>query len=96
MAIVRVSTFLIEEWLFKGLDVEIRDARMNVGSDFLEFSIRGKDVPDCAEAQVLCSVHQEKGCDRWVQVEIKAVPKPSLPDDAATAFAHELGEYAIG
>ena len=96
MAVVRVSCSLIEEWLFKGLDVEIRDARMTLGGDALELSILGDDVPDCAEAQVHFMVHQEKGCDRWVSVEIKAVPKPSLPDDAATAFAHELGEYPVG
>ncbi len=83
MAVVQVSTFLIEEWLFKGLDVKIRDARMVLDGDVLELSILGDDVPYCAEAIVLCTVHQEKGCDRWVQVEIKAVPKPSLPDDAA-------------
>ena len=66
MAVVRVTTSLIEEWLFKGLDVEIR-------GDVLELNIRGRDVPDCGEAQVLCTVHQEKGCDRRVHVAIKAV-----------------------
>ena len=74
MTVIRVSTFMIEEWLFKGLDVEIRDVRRCVTGDAVEFSIRGDDVPDCAEAVVLCTVYQEKGCDRWVKVEIKAVP----------------------
>ena len=86
MATVQVSTFLIEEWLFKGLDVEIRDARMPAGAGYLEFSIRGEDVPDCKEAIILCHTHEEKGCDRWVKVEIKAVQeRPQEP-----------GEYPIG
>ena len=76
MAIVRVSTFLIEEWLFKGLDVEIRDARMNLGSDVLGLSIRGKDVPDCAEAVVICHSYREPGDDPHVKVEIKAADTP--------------------
>ena len=86
MTTMRVSTFLIEEWLFKGLDAEIRDARMDLGSDVLDLSIRGKDVPDCAEAYLACHIYQEKGCDRWAKVEIRAVQK----------YPQELGEYAVG
>lgn len=78
MTIVRVSTFLIEEWLFKGLDVEIRDARMTLGRDALELSIRGEDVPDCAEAILLCHSYREPGDDPHVRVEIKAAKPPRV------------------
>ncbi len=81
MAIVRVSPELIVEWLFKGLDVEIRDARMNPAGN-VEFSIRGDDVPDCCEALITCHAHEEKGCDRWVRVEIEpARPLPLKLED---------------
>ena len=71
MATVQVSSELIAQLLFKGLDVEIRDVRMNHSSQVLEFSICGDDVPDCEKAIITCHVHQEKGCDRWVRVEIE-------------------------
>ena len=97
MAVVCVSTFLIEEWLFKGLDVEIRDAQRSVTGDAVEFSILGKDVPDCKEAIILCHTHQEKGCDRWVKVEIKAVPDrcPACAQKDSDNLAR-LGEISIG
>ncbi len=71
MVIVRVSPELLSELLFKGLDVEIRDARMTISGN-LEFSIRGDDVPDCVVANITMLVTQEKGCDRWTRVEIVA------------------------
>ena len=81
MATVRVNTFLIEEWLFKGLDVEIRDARMaTLGGDYVEFSLRGKDVPDCEQAIVICHSYREPGDDPHVKVEIKAADTPPRVD----------------
>ena len=79
MTTVRVSSELIAEWLFKGLDVEIRDARMGL-SGVVEFAIRGDDVPDCAEAHVICHSYQEPGDDPHVRVEIKAADTPPRVD----------------
>jgi len=72
MAVVRISQELIAEYLFKGLDVQIRDARMVFASDCLEFSITGDDVPDCTEAIITHHQFREPGCDPHVKVEITA------------------------
>ncbi len=70
MAIVRVSPGFLSELLFKGLDVEIEDARM-AGSGILEFSIRGDDVPDCEDVCTITYANLEKECYRWTRVEIQ-------------------------
>ena len=88
MAIVRVSPELLSELLFKGLDVEIRDARMT-WSGVLEFSIRGEDVPDGEEAHIIMHVTQEKGCDRWTRVEIQPFP-------GVVSHRQSLSEAPIG
>ncbi len=84
MAIVRVSPELLSELLFKGLDVEIRDVRMNRTSRVMELSIVGKDVPDCAEAIVICHSHREPGDDPHVRIEIQAAaPLPQSLSEAS-------------
>ena len=76
MATVRVSPELLAEWLFKGLDVEIRDARMHCCGRWagtIELSIAGCDVPDCKEARLLFRSYQEPGDDPHTTVMIEAV-----------------------
>ena len=93
MAIVLVSTFLIEEWLFKGLNVEIRDARMSLGGDALEMSILGDDVPDCAEAILICYSSREPGSDPYNRIEIKAVePRVNQDKKAVGVFIADYGK----
>ncbi len=78
MATVRVSTFLVEEFLFKGLGVEIQDVRMNHNTGVLELSVLGDDVPDCAEAHVICATYDNPGADRFTTIEIKAADTPRV------------------
>ncbi len=80
MAMIRVSPELISELLFKGLDVEIREAHMAFGG-VLKLFVFGKDVPDCVEARVTMHVTQERGCDRWTRVEITAADPPRRRSD---------------
>ncbi len=76
MAIIRVSPELIAKWLFKGLDVEIRDARMHCCGRWageIELSIAGRDVPDCDHARVLFRSYRLPGDDPHTSVTIEAV-----------------------
>ena len=91
MTRIHVSARLIEELLFKGLDVKITRATFSLGPprELREFElhVEGTDVPTEAHADVICKTFNNRGADPFTTVEIKArsalvdvrIPSPETP-----------------
>ncbi len=78
MAKIRVSSELLDEMLFKGLDAHITNAVYDSHGEWVEFEIEGEDVPAeaeavviCTKAVVICTKYDDPGADPFTTVEIR-------------------------
>ncbi len=80
MAKIRVSSELLDEMLFKGLDAHITNAVYDSHGEWVVFEIEGEDVPAEAEADVICTKYDNPGADPFTTVEIRGrIPSPETP-----------------
>jgi len=71
MAKIRVSASLIEDLLFKGLDVKIAHGIFWPDEGWFELHVEGSDVPPEAEADVIYTKSFNPGADPFTTVEIR-------------------------
>ncbi len=71
MARIYLSGCVIEDLLFKGLDVQIVHGIFWPHQGAFELHVEGSDVPAEAEADVVCTKYDNPGADPYSTVEIK-------------------------
>lgn len=71
MTKIRVSACIIEDLLFKGLDVKIAHGIFWPHNGEFELHVAGSDVPREANTDVICTKYDNPGADPFTTVEIK-------------------------